>query len=96
MFGPDLIESMFRASGGVEVECEGRTTWGHLDAPGEELGLGDASFRGVDRVVTVAAELCPAVQGGSITVDGTAYVVRTTWPKDEGAELVIGLGQAQQ
>lgn len=94
MFDADLIEEMYRASDGVEVVHDGRETWGHEDAPGDEVGLGDASFRGVDRVVTVAAAKVEGIRkDDTITVAGVDWRVRNTFPKDEGAELIVALGR---
>lgn len=91
---PDALEAMIEDTEGVPVVHGAVNTWGHFDEP-HDVVFTDGQVHAADRTVTVAAGKLPAVRiDDAITVDGNAYTVRDRQRIEDGALLVIALGDA--
>lgn len=85
-----LLESMLRDADGVEVLHDSERTWGTLERPTDELGLGPG-VRDDARELTVATGLLTLVRDDVYRVDGEDLRLRGSRKIEDGALTVLEL-----
>ena len=91
---PAEEEALLEGTGGVPVVFGEESSWGHLDVFEVPVLQGNVETVATRRGVRVVASLVTAVEGQTITVNGTAEVVRDRRRVEDGVHAILLLGDA--